>query len=68
MAADATVKYVFPIKSLRYGLTESAMTAATQIKFEPAVRNGQPASQFVTLVYEFKDGHTGKPYVPRTEF
>jgi hypothetical protein len=34
----------------------------------PAVRNGQPASQFLTLVYEFKDGKSRKPYVPRTEF
>ena len=68
LAADATVKYVFPIKSLRHGLTESAMAAAGQIKFEPAVRNGQPASQFLTLVYEFKDGQPRKPYVPSTEF
>jgi TonB family protein len=68
LAADGTVKYVFPIKSLRYGLTESAMAAAAQIKFEPAVRHGQPASQFVTLVYEFKDGQARKPYIPRTEF
>jgi hypothetical protein len=68
LAADATVKYVFPIKSLRYGLTESVITAAAQIKFEPALRNGQRVSQFVTLVYEFKDGQARKPYVPRTEF
>jgi len=68
LAADGTVKYIFPIKSLAYGLTESAMAAASQVKFEPAVRNGQPASQFLTLVYEFKDGKARKPYVPRTEF
>jgi TonB family protein len=68
LEADGTVKYVFPIRPLAYGLTEAAMAAATQIKFEPAVRNGQPASQFLTLVYEFKDGKPRKPYVPRTEF
>lgn len=68
LAADGTVKYVFPLKSLRYGLTESAMAAARQIKFEPAIRNGSPASQFLTLVYEFEKGQARKPYVPRTEF
>lgn len=68
LAADGKVKYIFPLKSLRYGLTESAMAAANQIKFEPAIRNGKPASQFLTLVYEFENGQAHKPYVPRTEF
>lgn len=68
LAADGTVKYVFPLKSLRYGLTETAMAAARQIKFEPAVRNGIPASVFVTLVYEFEKGAARKPYIPRSEF
>lgn len=67
LAADGTVKNVFPIKSLRHGLTESAIQAARQIKFEPAIRNGQPASQFETFVYEFKRG-SAKPYIPRTVF
>lgn len=40
LAADGTVKYVFPIKSLGHGLTESAIKAARQIRFEPAIRNG----------------------------
>lgn len=68
LAADGTVMNVFPIKSLGHGLTESAMAAARQIKFEPAVRNGQPASQFETLVYEFEEGHSRPPYIPRTVF
>jgi len=68
LAADGKIKYIFPLKSLRYGLTESAMAAANQIKFEPAIRNGKPASQFLTLVYEFEKGQARKPYVPRTEF
>ena len=68
LAADGTVKNIFPIKSLPHGLTESAMAAAFQIKFEPAVRNNQPASQFVTLVYEFEKRQARKPYIPRTEF
>lgn len=68
LGADGTVKHVFPIKSLRYGLTESAMAAAGQIKFEPAIRNGSPVSQFITLVYEFENGRARKPYIPRTVF
>lgn len=67
-AADGTVKNVFPIKSLDHGLTESAMDAARRIKFEPAVRNGKPASQFATLVYEFEKSGPRKPYIPKTVF
>lgn len=67
LAADGTVKNVFPIKSLGHGLTESAVEAARKIRFEPAVRKNQPASQFATFVYEFKKGDA-KPYIPRSVF
>jgi TonB family protein len=68
LASDGTVKNVFPIKSLGHGLTESAMKAARQIKFEPAIRNGEPASEFMTFVYEFEKGQSKQPYVPKTIF
>ena len=68
LAADGTVKNVFPIKPLGHGLTESAMKAARQIKFEPAVKNGKPASEFMTFVYEFEKGLARQPYIPRTVF
>jgi len=68
LANDGTVKNVFPIKSVGHGLTESAMKAARQIKFEPAVRNGKPASEFMTFVYEFEKGQSKLPYIPRTIF
>ena len=68
LAADGTVKDVFPIKSLPHGLADAAMTAARRIKFEPGSRRGRPASQFVTLVYEFKDGQARPPYIPKTIF
>ena len=68
LAADGTVKNIFPMKPLKYGLTEAAMEAARQIKFEPAIRNGQPASQFATLSYEFKKGQGLAPYFPEHEF
>ena len=68
LAADGTVKNVFPIKPLGHGLTESAMKAARQIRFEPALRNGKPASEFMTFVYEFEKGLARQPYIPRTIF
>lgn len=68
LAADGTVKYVFPIKPAKHGLTEATMAAARQIKFEPAIKSGQPVSQFLTLVYEFKKGSSLAPYVPQTVF
>jgi len=68
LAADGTVKDVFPFKSLPYGLTDAAMAAARRIKFDPAMRQGKAASQFVTLVYEFRDGQDRPPYIPKTIF
>lgn len=68
LAADGTVKNVFPMKPLPYGLTDAAMNAARQIKFTPAIRDGRPVSQFVTLSYEFKKGRGQRPYIPEHEF
>jgi len=68
LASDGTVKYVFPMKPLKHGLTEAAIAAAQKIKFEPAIRAGKPASQFATLSYEFKDGKGVPPYFPEHEF
>jgi TonB family protein len=68
LAADGTVKNVFPIKSLSHGLTEAAMAAARQIRFEPALRNREPASEFMTFVYEFDKGQSRPPYIPKTIF
>jgi TonB family protein len=68
LAADGTVKNIFPMKPLPHGLTEAAIDAARQIKFMPAVRDGLPVSQFATLSYEFKSGRGLPPYVPEHEF
>ena len=68
LAADGTVKHIFPMKPLPHGLTAAAINAARRIKFTPAVRNGQPASQFETLSYEFKKGKGRRPYRPDTPF
>ena len=64
LAADGTVRNIFPMKSLAFGLTETAFDAAKQIKFTPAIRHGQPVSQFVVLSYEFKNGRGLPPYIP----
>ena len=68
LASDGTVKYIFPMKPLKHGLTEAAMEAAQKVKFEPAIRDGKPASQFATLSYEFKNGKGLPPYFPQHEF
>jgi TonB family protein len=68
LAADGTVKNIFPMKSLPHGLTQAAIDAARQIKFTPAVRERKPVSQFETLSYEFKKGKGLKPYHPEPEF
>jgi TonB family protein len=68
LASDGLVKYIFPMKPLPYGLTKAAMEATRQIKFEPAIRDGKPASQFATLSYEFKKGRGRPPYFPQYEF
>jgi len=70
LAADGTVKHIFPMKALRHGLTESAIAAAQQITFTPAVKDEQPVSQYATLSYEFKKGKdkSRRPYFPAHEF
>lgn len=68
LAADGKVKNIFPMKPLEHGLTEAAFDAARQIKFKPAIRNGQPVSQFAILSYEFKNGRGLPPYTPEHPF
>lgn len=68
LAADGTVKDIFPMKPLEHGLTETAFEAARKIKFTPAIRDGQPVSQFVVLSYEFKNGQGLPPYIPEHIF
>jgi len=53
LAADGTVKYIVAIRRLPDGLTESAISAARKIKFIPAMKDGRPVSQYVTIQYNF---------------
>src|SRR5215204_7491415 len=41
------------VRRLPYGLTENAIRAACEIKFKPAMKAGQPVSQWVTVEYVF---------------
>lgn len=51
--ADGKVKRILVIKSLGYDLTERAVQAARSIKFEPAIKDGHPVSQFIQIEYNF---------------
>jgi TonB family protein len=52
-AADGTIGSIQPVDYMPYGLTEAAVTAARQIEFEPARRNGVPVAMTKTVVYSF---------------
>lgn len=52
-AADGTVQHIFVLKSLPRGLTSRAVEAARQVRFIPAMKDGQPVAQFATIVYNF---------------
>jgi TonB family protein len=53
LAPDGTVKYAIALSRLPDGLTEQALAAARRIKFIPAVKDGRPVSQYVTIDYNF---------------
>jgi TonB family protein len=53
LAADGTVRNFLVLKALPDGLTEQAVNAARRITFTPALRDGRPVSQYVTIDYNF---------------
>jgi len=54
LGADGEVKAIIPINGLPDGLTENAIKAAQRIRFMPAIKDGVPVSQWVTLEYSFR--------------
>ena len=54
LLGDGKLDRVRVVKRLPYGLTENAIRAACEIKFKPAMKGGQPVSQWVTLEYAFR--------------
>ena len=52
-SASGAVTNISVIKGLPAGLTEKAIAAARQIRFQPALKDGRTVSQWVTLEYNF---------------
>lgn len=52
-ASNGTVTNIRTVSGLPYGLTERAITAARQIKFQPATKDGHPVSMWMQLEYNF---------------
>lgn len=53
LASSGQVSNISPVKRLPDGLVEKAITAAKQIKFTPAQKDGRNVSQWVTINYTF---------------
>lgn len=53
MRSDGKVGFVFPLRTLKGGLTENALKSAREIRFEPAVQNGQPVTTIQLMSYNF---------------
>lgn len=53
LAANGKVLGIHSLKSLPDGLTNSAITAARGIKFEPGTKDGKPVSVLVRVEYNF---------------
>ena len=51
---DGKIGYIFPVTQLADGLTENAIQAARQIKFEPALRNKQPVTAIKMINFKFE--------------
>ena len=54
LSADGTVSNVETITALPDGLTEQARRAASQIRFNPATRDGSPVDEVKTITYTFE--------------
>jgi protein TonB len=54
LSGNGSVGRVRVVKGLRAGLTESAIRAACKMKFKPALKDGEPVSQWVIAEYLFR--------------
>jgi TonB family protein len=54
LLASGEVGSIVPVTTLPHGLTEQAVAAARQIKFEPKKLDGVPVSTTVTIDYSFE--------------
>ncbi|HEV2864796.1 MAG TPA: energy transducer TonB [Pyrinomonadaceae bacterium] len=53
LAADGKVKHVYVQRGVSRAMAEAGVKAARRIRFEPAVKDGKPVSQFIVLEYSF---------------
>lgn len=51
--ANGSIGSVSPVSNLGYGLTEQAIAAAKQIRFEPKMVNGRPTAVTKTIAFNF---------------
>lgn len=51
--ANGKINFIFPLTRLSHGLTENAVSAANEIKFEPAVKNGKAVTVIKFMEYHF---------------
>ncbi len=51
--SDGEISAITPVKGLAFGLTESAITTARNIDFEPKVENGKPVSSTKVVTFTF---------------
>lgn len=51
--SSGQVTSIRAVKELPFGLTEKAIAAARQIRFEPAMKDGHPVSMYMHLEYNF---------------
>lgn len=54
LLGDGKIDRIRVVRRLPYGLTENAIRAACEIKFKPALKGGQPVSQWVMVEYGFR--------------
>ena len=52
-SSEGEVKHILVTRALGYGLTTQAVKAARRIKFQPAVKDGEPVSMYINLEYNF---------------
>jgi TonB family protein len=52
-SASGSIGSIAPVSGLPYGLTEQAIAAARQIRFEPAKKNGVPVASTKIIEYSF---------------
>jgi protein TonB len=53
ISTDGRITSIRILKRLPHGLTQACVAAAKQIRFTPAVKDGQTVSQFIQLEYNF---------------